>query len=104
MKKYLFLLIGIAAVESSVYSQDLHFSQFNETPSLVNPALTGSQYVMRASIIYKDQWGSVTVPYRTYGASYDMKFKASSWEKNRSLQNKNLQKSIQPLSRWIVVF
>lgn len=81
MKKYLFILIGVAAVESAAVAQDIHFSQYNEVPSLMNPALIGSQYVMRASIIYKDQWGSVTAPYRTYGASYEMKFKASNWEK-----------------------
>ena len=66
-----------------VYSQDLHFSQYNQTPSLVNPALTGASAVFRASVIYKDQWRSVTVPYKTYGASIELKFKASTWEKNQ---------------------
>ena len=58
-------------------AQDIHFSQYNETPSLLNPALTGTQYVIAASAIYKDQWRSVTVPYKTFGASYEMKFHPS---------------------------
>lgn len=58
----------------TMYSQDFHFSQFNETPDLVNPALTGVSNIMRASIIYRDQWRSVTVPYTTYGVSVESRF------------------------------
>ncbi len=67
-------------------AQDIHFSQWGQTPALINPALTGSLAVVRASVIYKDQWRSATVPYQTYGASFEMKFKASNWEK----QNQHL--------------
>lgn len=63
------------------YSQDLHFSQYNQVPSLLNPALTGASTVLRASAIYKEQWRSVTTPFTTYGASFEMKFKASNWDK-----------------------
>jgi type IX secretion system PorP/SprF family membrane protein len=62
-------------------AQDIHFSQFNENPSLVNPALTGQTHVIKASAIYRDQWRSITVPYKTFGASFEMKLKASNWEK-----------------------
>lgn len=62
-------------------AQDIHFSQFNETPALVNPALTGVNNALRASLIYKDQWRSVTVPYKTYGASIEMRLKGSNWNK-----------------------
>ena len=62
MKKIVLIIGGIFGIGASAFSQDLHFSQYTENPSLVNPALTGSQYVMRASVIYKDQWRSVTVP------------------------------------------
>ncbi len=63
-----------------VHAQDLHFSQFNENPSLINPALTGASSVFRASVIYRDQWRAVTVPYKTYGLSLETRFKASSWK------------------------
>jgi type IX secretion system PorP/SprF family membrane protein len=93
MKKYILLFISIWALEHTIKSQDLHFSQFNENPALVNPALAGSGSVMRASVIYKDQWRSVTVPYKTLGVSYDMKFKASSWDKVDPFKTKTFKKS-----------
>lgn len=103
MKKYILIgagfLVGTVAV-----AQDIHFSQFNENPSLVNPALTGSQYVMRASLIYKDQWGSVTVPYRTYGAAYEMKFKASAWEKTDPYRTKAYKKAFSRLAGGLSFF
>lgn len=53
-------------------AQDVHFTQFNMSPLLVNPAFTGAfngQY--RAAAIYRDQWRSVTVPFKTIAASFD---------------------------------
>lgn len=55
------------------YSQDLHFSQYNENPSLLNPALTGATALFRASVNYKDQWKSVNSAFRTMGASVEMR-------------------------------
>jgi type IX secretion system PorP/SprF family membrane protein len=74
------LLIMLSAVKFG-YSQDLHFSQYNENPSLINPALVGVASVFRASAIYKDQWRGATVPYKTFGVSVDSKFKPSNWSK-----------------------
>lgn len=78
---------------SSLFAQDLHFSQYMQTPSLVNPALTGASTVVRASVIYKDQWRSVTVPYKTYGASFEMKFKASNWERTDKFKTRTYKQS-----------
>lgn len=66
---------------SNAQAQDLHFSQFNENASLINPALTGVSSVLRASVVYRDQWRSVTVPYKTYGVSVESRFKATNWNK-----------------------
>lgn len=82
----------------------MHFSQFNEIPSLLNPALTGSEYVMRAGIIYRNQWGSITVPYRTYGASYEMKFKASDWAKSDPYRSKSYKKAFNRLAGGLSFF
>jgi type IX secretion system PorP/SprF family membrane protein len=84
MKK-LILLSAVIISGEMIRAQDIHFSQWTQTPSLVNPALTGSLAVLRAEAIYKDQWRSVTVPYQTYGASFEMKFKASNWDKREHL-------------------
>ena len=104
MKKYLFLLGNIIIVESAIFSQDLHFSQYNENPSLVNPALTGSSYVMRASVVYKDQWRSVTVPYQTYGASFEMKFKASNWDKVDPFKTRTFKRSFSRLAGGVAFY
>jgi type IX secretion system PorP/SprF family membrane protein len=50
----------------SLHSQDIHFSQFFETPLLRNPSLAGiftGDY--RLQLVYRDQWRSVTDGYKT---------------------------------------
>jgi len=55
-----------------VQAQDVHFTQFTAAPLIVNPAFTGNfDGKMRASAIYRDQWRSVTVPFRTIAISVD---------------------------------
>ncbi len=57
-----------------VRSQDIHFSQFYASPLTLNPALSGySQGDYRAAGIYRNQWATVTAPYVTFAASYDMR-------------------------------
>lgn len=51
---------------TTVEAQDLHFSQFFETPLLRNPALAGLfSGDVRFQAVYRNQWNSVTVPYQT---------------------------------------
>lgn len=75
---YILAALSFIAVKSS--AQDFHFSQYNENSSIVNPALTGSSSVLKASVIYRDQWRTVSVPYKTYGVNIETRFKANSWE------------------------
>lgn len=93
---YSFLIFNF--VSFITQSQDLHFSQYTQTPSLINPALTAASNTLRASIIYKDQWRGVTVPYKTFGASFEMKFKASNWEKADDNKTKAYKKSVSRLA------
>lgn len=104
MKKVILIIGGVFILGGNAFSQDLHFSQYNENPSLLNPALTGSAYVLRASVIYKDQWRSVTVPYKTFGASFDMKFKASSWDKVDPFKTRSFKKSFNKLSGGLAFY
>ena len=104
MKKISLIFGGVFVLAASAISQDLHFSQYYENPSLLNPALTGSSNVMRASVIYKDQWRSVTVPYKTFGASFDMKFKASSWDKVDQFKTRTFKKSFNRLSGGLSLY
>lgn len=55
-------------------AQDFTFSQFYEQPLLRNPALAGLfTGDLRVSMSYRDQWGSVTVPFRTTSLSIEHK-------------------------------
>jgi type IX secretion system PorP/SprF family membrane protein len=73
MKKLIIITaLIITGFQIRSVAQDIHFSQFNEAPLLLNPALTGSfNGDHRAILNYKDQWGSVAKPYQTYAFSYD---------------------------------
>ena len=56
-------------------AQDIHLSQFAETPILRNPALIGIfNGDIRVQAVYRNQWNSVTVPYQTGTMSGEMKF------------------------------
>ena len=53
-------------LSGSMMAQDIHFSQFFETPLLRNPGLAGiftGDY--RLQMVYRDQWRSVTDGYKT---------------------------------------
>ena len=63
-------LIGIINILSiSLSAQDFHFSQFRETPMLINPAQTALNKDFRVIVNYKDQWGSLGSPFKTYALS-----------------------------------
>jgi len=57
-----------------VFSQDTHFSQSFNSPLSLNPALTGAfDGGLRMLSSYRDQWRSITIPFRTYAFSSDIK-------------------------------
>ena len=57
----------------SLFSQDVHFSQFHLSPLTLNPALAGAiDDDHRAVVNYRDQWRSFGSPFTTYAASYDL--------------------------------
>lgn len=54
-----------------IYAQDVQFSNSSETPVVLNPALSCTAYDTRIIANYKNQWASVSVPYKTYGISIE---------------------------------
>src|SRR5258705_2304104 len=69
------LLIFRFCIQGMVRSQDIHFSQFFETPLLRNPALAGIfTGDFRVQMVYRDQWRSVTDGYRTGSLNGEYKF------------------------------
>ena len=68
-------VICFLIVVPCVFTQDLHFSQFMNSPLLTNPANTGfipaADY--RLGMNYRNQWSSImTVPYKTMSAYGDI--------------------------------
>ena len=56
------------------HGQDIHFSQFFETPLLRNPALGGLfAGDVRLQSVYRTQWQSVTTPYQTVSLNGEYK-------------------------------
>ncbi len=59
-------MVCVLCFSHCAFTQDIHFSQFFESPLLRNPSLAGlfkGDY--RAQAVYRDQWNSVTNAYRT---------------------------------------
>lgn len=55
-------------------AQDINFSQFYELPLLRNPAISGLfTGDLRITSAFRNQWGSVTVPYRTQALGAELK-------------------------------
>lgn len=66
-----FVKIILAMVPAVLSAQDIHFSQYNETPVVINPALSSTAYDTRVIANYRNQWASVASPYQTYGISVE---------------------------------
>jgi type IX secretion system PorP/SprF family membrane protein len=72
----LLLLLFVAGTHTKLLAQDLHFSQYFNSPLLINPANTGfipeGQY--RAGINYRQQWANIGNPYKTFSVFGDGQF------------------------------
>lgn len=77
--KYLFVVCSVLLLGIQGNAQDFTFSQFYEQPLLRNPALAGVfTGDIRVAMAHRDQWGSVTVPYRTTSLSVEYKLPVGS--------------------------
>jgi type IX secretion system PorP/SprF family membrane protein len=80
MRKFLlrqfFVCIFLGLGVGMVHSQDLHFSQFSQSPLFVNPAYTGMfDGNWRFSNNYRTQWSAVGNPFSTISVGFDKPFK-----------------------------
>ncbi|TCZ68297.1 PorP/SprF family type IX secretion system membrane protein [Flaviaesturariibacter aridisoli] len=78
MKNVRKLILGVLALcaAETMQAQDVHFSQFYETPLFRNPALAGivnGDY--RVQAVYRSQWNSVANAYKTISANAEYKIK-----------------------------
>ncbi len=65
------IICALFFVPFMLNAQDIHFSQFYMSPMTLNPALAGNTHDIQANANYKNQWGSVTSPYKTIAVSVD---------------------------------
>ena len=75
MKKGLgiWIIVLLSLLSSTVYAQDIHFSQYLNSPLNLNPALSGfNDAKYRFILNHRNQWSSVTVPYKTFSGAVDM--------------------------------
>src|SRR6476646_4858023 len=72
----------MALAGGNAFGQGLHFSQYFNSPLLVNPANTGfnPDYDFRIGGNYRNQWASVGNPYKTMSAWGDVKVFANRFE------------------------
>jgi len=75
MKKQILIIAAVLLCSIGARSQDMHYSQYNEAPLLLNPALTGffdgnHRFVLN----YKNQWKNLGAAYNNYDFSYDISF------------------------------
>ena len=73
MKRIITATLCLLMTIGFVNGQDLHFSQFNKAPLLLNPGLAGmGKGFNRANVNYRTQWGSLGNPFKTMAVSVDM--------------------------------
>ncbi len=72
--KSIMILVFAFLFQNNCVAQDIHFSQFSETPLLRNPALAGIfSGDVRVQGVFRSQWGSVTVPFQTSSLNAEYK-------------------------------
>ncbi len=65
-------------IPNEIFSQDLHYSQFYNSPLNVNPALTGIYNGdLRFMMSVRDQWRSVPVPWFTFSGAFDKRLSSN---------------------------
>jgi len=86
-KKWLILVLFIVLFQMTGFAQDMHYSQFDESPLFLNPALCGNfNGDYRLVFNHKNQWQAITTPYKTYSVAFDTHFALPKiWSSNLGL-------------------
>ncbi|MCF6360965.1 MAG: type IX secretion system membrane protein PorP/SprF, partial [Cyclobacteriaceae bacterium] len=73
MNKRIALAIALFLVvnSSTVFGQDVQFSQFYSAPLYLNPAFTGATQLTRVGINYRNQWPALQANFVTLSAYAD---------------------------------
>ena len=69
----IFLFVTLFSFSKIALSQDIHYSQYYQTPLIINPSLTGVfNGDQRACMNYRNQWNDFA-PFTTSSISFDSK-------------------------------
>jgi len=68
----LIIVLGCLLMIISAKAQDVFYTQYFSTPMYYNPALTGINTGVRARFLFRNQWPSLPVSYKSYYFSADV--------------------------------
>ena len=79
MKKIITYLFIVGTLSAT--AQDIHFTMYDAMPITTNPATTGVfNGDFRGVINYRNQWASISTPYKTYSVMVDGGFFKNKWK------------------------
>ncbi|UJP65450.1 PorP/SprF family type IX secretion system membrane protein [Mongoliitalea daihaiensis] len=67
----LFLIIGLGLSYIHAHAQDPQYSQYYAAPLYLNPAFTGSEFLPRVGVNYRNQWPGLNAQFTTFSAYFD---------------------------------
>lgn len=80
MKKLILILIVVSSL-GQLKAQDVHFTMYDATPILSNPATAGVfNGDFRGVLNYRNQWASIGNPYTTYSVNFDGGMFKNKWD------------------------
>ena len=82
--RYINTILLLTLFSGFIFTQDVHFSQFNYIPLQINPASAGDfNGCYRIHSTYRNQWNSVSSPFLTYLISFDEPLKTKNFSENK---------------------
>jgi type IX secretion system PorP/SprF family membrane protein len=73
--RYIFpilVVLSVLGIVPNAVSQDMNYSQYFSTPIYYNPAYTGINTGVRARFLYRNQWPSLPISFKSYYFSADL--------------------------------
>jgi type IX secretion system PorP/SprF family membrane protein len=93
MKRILTILFTVATL--NIVAQDIHFTMWDAMPVTTNPAAAGVfNGDQRGVINYRNQWGSIGNPYKTYGVMIDGGLFKNKWKNGYIGAGLNVNKDV----------
>ncbi|MCX6306143.1 MAG: PorP/SprF family type IX secretion system membrane protein [Bacteroidetes bacterium] len=66
------VILSLLGIVPHAHSQDMNYSQYFSTPMYYNPAFTGINTGVRARFLYRNQWPSLPISFKSYFFSADL--------------------------------